>query len=207
MPRPKRKSGITDFSAPAYRLSANAREEITLAFGIDPKNAKRHSVMDEIFREIEKWLGFYFKATLVSAQLPGIADYKHELSSVERDTSEYLKKLQDYPKWVRDFIDKNGGSLDRMEKDLAVLADAIATAASTYAKKEGRGRKKNEPRRTLIRALKRIFTKYSIKGQIDLPIAKVKLERKYTEEGFVETVFKDAKIPVPENLTRLLRAR
>ena len=207
MPRPKRKTGITEFSAPAYHLSTTAREEITLALGIDPKDATEYKVMDQIFREIEKWLGFYFKATLVSAQLPGIADYKHELSSFERDTSAYLKKLQDYPKWVKDCIDKTGGSLDHMERDLAALADAIATVASTYAKKESRGRKKNEPRRTLIRKLKKLFTKYSIKGQIELPITKVKLERKYTEEGFVETVFKDAGIPVPKTLTRMLRAR
>ena len=207
MPRPKRKSGITDFSAPARCLSANARKDITLAFGIDTNDAKGHHVMDEAFREIEKWVGFYFKATLASAQLPGIADYKHELSSFARVTSAYLKKLQDYPKWVRDSIVKHGGSVDRVEKDLADLFGATSTAASTYAKKESRGRKKNEPRLTLIRKLKIIFNKYSIKGQIDLPIPKVKLERKYAEQNFVKKVFKDAEIPVPKNLTRMLRAR
>lgn len=208
MPRPKRKSGITDFSAPARCLSANARKDITLAFGIDTNDAKGHHVMDEAFREIEKWVGFYFKATLVSAQLPGVADYKHELSSFERVTSAYLKKLQDYPKWVRDIIDKNGGNLDHAERELTFLANASATAFSTYAKEEGRGRKKDHPRLELIQKLKMIFNKYSIKGQIDLPIPKVKLERKYAEQNFVKTVFKDAGIlPVPKNLTRMLRAR
>ena len=207
MPRPKRKSGNTDFSAPLHPLSADARDEITLAFGIDPRTAKGQIVMGELFGEIEKRLGNYFKATLESAQLPGVADYKHELSSLERVTSAYLKKLQDYPKWVRDIIEKNGGNLDHVERELTFLANASATAFSTYSKEEGRGRKKDHPRLELIQKLKMIFNKYSIKGQIDLPIPKVKLERKYAEQNFVKTVFKDAGIPVPKNLTRMLRAR
>lgn len=207
MPRPKRKSGITNFYAPPYTLSTDARKEITLGLGIDPKDAKGFKLMDEIFCQIEKRVGIYKKATLESPQLPGVADYKHELSSFERDISTFQKKLHRYPEWVTDSIDKHGGNLDRVEKDLTILADASATAVSTYAKKEGRGRKKDHPRLELIQKLKRIFMKYSVKGKYEATTAKVKTDRKYAEQNFVETVFKDTGIPVPKTLTRMLRAR
>ena len=207
MPRPKRKSGITEFSATSRRLSADARDEITSAFGIDTRKAKGQKVIGEVFKDIEKWLGFYFEATLANAQLPRIADYKYELSSLARVTSAYLKKLQDYPKWVRDIIDKNGGNLDHAERELTFLANASATAFSTYAKEEGRGRKKDSPRLKLIQELKRIFRKYSIKGKYKATTAKIKRDRKYAEQNFVEDVFDDAGIPVPKTIARMLRAR
>lgn len=207
MPRPKRKTGITSFNAPAIRLRANAREKITLMLGIDTRNATGLKLMDEAFRQIEKWIGFYKKAIIVSAQLPGIADYKKELSSIERATSRYLEKLHSYPKWVRDEVDKHAGNVNRVEKNLTILVDASTTAASKYAKKESRGRKKNESRLKFIQELKKIFTKYSVKGEHDLSIAKVKSERKDAEVNFVKTVFKDAGEPVPKTLTRMLRAR
>ena len=144
---------------------------------------------------------------MANAQLPRIADYKYELSSLARVTSAYLKKLQDYPKWVRDSIDKHGGSVDRVEKDLADLSGATSTAASTYANKESRGRKKNEPRLKLIQQLKRIFTKYSVRGKYKATTAKIKRDRKYAEQNFVEDVFDDAGIPVPKTIARMLRAR
>ena len=94
MPRPRRKAGITDFSSSSRRLSAKARDDITLAIGLDPRNEKEQKAIGEIFKEIEKRLGIYFESTLANAQLPATADYKHELSSLMRVTSAYQKKLQ-----------------------------------------------------------------------------------------------------------------
>ena len=163
--------------------------------------------MDEISREIEKWLGFYFKATLVSVQLPGIADYKHELSSFERDIREFLEKLHGYPEWVGNSIGKHGGNLIGMEENLTALADASATALSTYVKQEGRGRKKDEPRLKVIQELRRIFFKYYTERNRNLSTAKARTERKDAERDFIETALNDADIPVPEEqLARLLRA-
>ncbi len=144
---------------------------MTLALGLDPTRSEGFDLTADIFGQIEKWLGFYPEATLASTELPGAADYKHELSSFERDICEFLEKLHGYPEWVRNSIDKHGGNLTGVEEDLTALADASATAVRTYMKHEGRGRKKNEPRLKVIQELRNIFDKYYTAGNQNLSTA------------------------------------
>lgn len=208
MPRPKKgKIRVTSFSAPPSALRAKDREDVKYALGLSAEKDNEIAIINDIYSQIEKMLGFYKKASLISANSPGIADYKHELSSFERDISAYRKKLQRYPDWIRDSIDEHGGNLDLVEKTLANLGGASATAVSTYARKESRGRKTDQPRLELIKKSQMLFTKYSVKGKRKTTIAKVKLERKYAEEDFVKIVLKAAGITVPKTLRRILRRR
>jgi len=209
MPRPKRKSGNTKFSAKAHRLSDHARKDLIGALSLDLLNTE-----DELFKanqaleQVAKCLSSYGGADKVLRNAPKPSDFVRSMSMIERDTAKLLSNINDAHQWVLDELVRTNTDLEKLKLELEKLQGASLCIKDKYAGIESRGAPKQEALRHVILVLREIFDQYyqgPITSRREIGYIEPLSEYENEERDFIKFALDDAKIPcTKKDLNRIL---
>jgi hypothetical protein len=207
LPRSKPKTGTASFYASDHRLSDPTRSVLVGLLGLGlayDSNDRRHI---DALQDVEEKLGFYSPAKKTFRNLPGPADYKRALCALNEDGQLPHKDEHKFHQRILDTIEECRIDPRNKTKNKKQLIIAIRTILSAKAEVEARGRPRNEVELHVIQKLRKIFDKHYAGGRSERTQLNGAAEElsasEVAEVHFIEAAFKDADIPIIDNLRRL----
>jgi hypothetical protein len=205
MPRPKHKTGSPTWVAHSHGLSEGTKKKLIDLLGLESSSPTHAEQIEKAIRKVEYWLGFYPGGIQALDNAPRAADYRVEITSVQKQAIGLLNKLHGLNQWMCDVLDVHGAKVDDLDLPLIALIDSTTKALSAIPNKENRGQPKRLASKKVIGELRRIFESYYIAGESERntsgacdPLS----EKEADEVEFLKTALADANIPCPDNIRR-----